>query len=223
MSAPRSDALVVFGITGDLAYKKILPALYAMARRGRLDVPVLGVARSSWNVERLRERARDSIAHQDGRVDEAAFGRLVERLLYLDADYNDPATYADIRKAIGSAAHPLYYLAIPPSVFPTVVDGLERSGAARGARVVVEKPFGRDLASARALNVTLRAAFDEADIFRIDHYLGKGSVQNLALFRFANSSRTESLTVDAGGSMARKPTTCMRWFCTTSRRAPTSS
>jgi glucose-6-phosphate 1-dehydrogenase len=186
MSVPRSDALVVFGITGDLAHKKIFPALYAMARRGHLEVPVVCVARSSWNLDQLRARARDSIARH-GTVDEAAFARLSQRLRYVDADYNDVATYTAIRNALGDATRPLYYLAIPPSVFPTVIEGLERAGAARDARVVVEKPFGRDLASARELNATIHRAFDESRVFRIDHYLGKEPVLNLLFFRFANT------------------------------------
>jgi glucose-6-phosphate 1-dehydrogenase len=177
---------VFFGATGDLAHKKIFPALQAMARRGALEVPVIGVAKSGWTLEQLRARARDSIAHH-GDVDEAAFAKLVARLQYIDADYHAPATYDAIRKALGSAAHPLHYLAIPPSAFPTVVEGLGRSGSAKDARVVLEKPFGRDLPSAQALNKTLRAVFDEANVFRIDHYLGKEPVQNIALFRFANT------------------------------------
>ena len=186
MTPAHSDALVFFGATGDLAYKKILPALHEMARRGALDMPVIGVARSGWTMEQLRERARDSIAHH-GAVDEAAFGRLVQRLRYIDADYREAGTFRAIREALGSAAHPLHYLAIPPGAFPVVVEGLGRSGCAQDGRVVLEKPFGRDLASAQALNATLRAEFDEASVFRIDHYLGKEPVQNLALFRFANT------------------------------------
>ena len=186
MSEPRSDAFVFFGATGDLAAKKIFPALHAMARRGRLDMPVVGVARGGWTLERLKARARESIAEHGG-VDEVAIARLETRLRFVGGDYEDPGTYDALRKALGDAARPVHYLAIPPSVFPTVVDGLARSGCARGARVVLEKPFGRDLASARALNATLHRAFDESAIFRIDHYLGKEPVQNLLLFRFANT------------------------------------
>jgi glucose-6-phosphate 1-dehydrogenase len=182
----RSDALVFFGATGDLAYKKIFPALQAMACRGHLDVPVVGVAKSGWTLDQLRTRARDSVTEHGG-LDPQAFAKLDSRLGYVDGDYRDPATYAALRTALGDARRPAHYLAIPPSMFSTVVEGLERSGAARDARVILEKPFGRDLESARALNATLLAAFDEADIFRIDHYLGKGPVQNLALFRFANT------------------------------------
>ncbi len=187
MSVPRSDALVFFGATGDLAYKKIFPALHAMARRGHLDVPVIGVARSGWTVEQLRARARDSIAQHGGGVDETAFATLAARLRYVDGDYHDPSTYAALRQALGDAKRPAYYLAIPPSAFATAVEGLGRADCARDARLIIEKPFGRDLPSAQALNATLHGVFDESAIFRIDHYLGKESVQNLLLFRFANT------------------------------------
>jgi glucose-6-phosphate 1-dehydrogenase len=186
MTSTPSDALVFFGATGDLAYKKIFPALQAMARRGHLEVPVIGVAKSGWNLDQMRARARDSVT-QHGGLDPEAFAKLQSRLRYVDGDYRDPSTYAALRTALGDARRPAHYLAIPPSVFGIVVEGLERSGAARDARVIIEKPFGRDLESARALNATLHATFDEADIFRIDHYLGKGPVQNLAIFRFANT------------------------------------
>ncbi len=186
MTLPHSDALVFFGATGDLAHKKIFPALYAMARRGALEMPVIGVAKAGWTLEQLRARARDSIA-EHGELDEAAFAKLVGRLQYIDADYNEPGTYDAIREALGTAAHPLHYLAIPPDMFPVVVSGLGRAGCAKGARVVLEKPFGRDLPSAEALNRTLHEVFEEADVFRIDHYLGKEPVQNIALFRFANT------------------------------------
>lgn len=186
MTPPRSDALVFFGVTGDLAYKKIFPALHAMARRGQLDVPVIGVARSGWTVEQLRARARESVEKYGG-LDSAAFEVLASRLSYVDGDYRDEATYAQLRAALGSSRHPLYYLAIPPAMFETVASRLGRSSCARGARIVVEKPFGRDLESARALNAALHQVFDEASIFRIDHFLGKEPVQNLLVFRFANS------------------------------------
>jgi glucose-6-phosphate 1-dehydrogenase len=186
MTAPRSDALVFFGATGDLAYKKIFPALQSMARRGHLDVPVICVAKSGWTLDQLQARARDSVT-QHGGLDPAAFANLASRLRYVDGDYHDPSTYTALRTALGDARRPAHYLAIPPSVFPTVIEGLQRSCAARDARVIIEKPFGRDLNSARSLNSTLHAAFDEADVFRIDHYLGKGPVQNLAVFRFANT------------------------------------
>jgi glucose-6-phosphate 1-dehydrogenase len=186
MSPPRSDALVFFGATGDLAHKQIFPALYAMAQRGQLEVPVIGVAKAGWTLEQLRARARESIAHH-GALDEAVFKKLVDRLRYIDADYKQPATYTALREALGAAERPVHYLAIPPSMFPTVVEGLGSSSCARGARVVLEKPFGRDLASAQELNRTLHKVFDEASVFRIDHYLGKEPVQNLVLFRFANT------------------------------------
>jgi glucose-6-phosphate 1-dehydrogenase len=182
----HSDALVFFGATGDLAYKQIFPALQSMIRHGHLDVPVIGVAKSGWTVEDLRRRARGSLAEHGG-VDEAAFAALVSRLRYIDGDYSDPATFDALRRELGEAARPLHYLAIPPSLFDTVVRQLHRSSSARGARVVVEKPFGRDLASARSLNWTLRRVFPERAIFRIDHYLGKEPVENLTYFRFANS------------------------------------
>jgi glucose-6-phosphate 1-dehydrogenase len=188
MSSNRSDALVFFGATGDLAYKKIFPALYAMARRGTLDFPIIGVARSDWTLEQLRDRARDSVRGGDGEdVDEAALAKLIELLRFAHGDYRDPSTYVSIRETLGDAARPAHYLAIPPSMFSTVVEGLEQAGCVRGARVIVEKPFGRDLPSARALNETLRSSFDESSIFRIDHYLGKEPVQNFFVFRFANT------------------------------------
>lgn len=183
---PQSDALVFFGATGDLAYKQIFPALHAMFRRGTLSLPIIGVAKSGWTLEQLRERARASISEHGG-IDEAAFAQLCDHLQYIDGDYNDPATFTALRQALGGAQHPLHYLAIPPSLFATVGQNLAASGCAAGARIVVEKPFGRDLPSARALNATLHQFFAEQDIFRIDHYLGKEAVQNLVYFRFANS------------------------------------
>jgi glucose-6-phosphate 1-dehydrogenase len=185
MAAPQSDALVFFGASGDLARRQIFPALQALARDGRLDMPVVGVARSPWNDDDLRQHARRSIAEHD-RIDEAAFGRLAARLTYVSGDYSDPGTYERLSGALQGANHPLHYLAIPPSAFTTVVEALAKHGCTRGARVVVEKPFGRDLRSARALNHALHAAFAEDAIFRIDHYLGKEPVQNLLYFRFAN-------------------------------------
>lgn len=186
MNAQKSDALVFFGATGDLAYKKIFPALQSMARRGHLDVPVIGVAKAGWNLDKLRERARDSLEKHGG-VDEHAFATLCDRMRYVDGDYQDAETFKRLRTALGPAKHPAHYLAIPPNLFPVVVDQLGKSGCAQGARVIVEKPFGRDLASAQKLNQTLLSNFDEASIFRIDHYLGKDPVQNLLFFRFANS------------------------------------
>jgi len=186
MAMDHSDALVFFGITGDLANKQIFPALQAMIRRGHFDLPIVGVARSSLSDAEIRARARDSL-EQHGGVDEAAFAKLIARLRYVSGDYGDPATYERLRAALGDSERPLHYLAIPPSYFAPVVNGLAASGCARNARVVLEKPFGRDLASAQDLNQTLHAFFPESSIFRIDHYLGKEPVQNLLYFRFANS------------------------------------
>jgi glucose-6-phosphate 1-dehydrogenase len=186
MSDYYSDALVFFGATGDLAYKKIFPSLQAMARRGHLKVPVIGVAKAGWRLDQLKARARDSVEKHGG-LDAEAFAQLCTLLRYVDGDYQDPATFAALRKELGPTQHPAHYLAIPPMLFGTVVENLGKSGCAQGARVIVEKPFGRDLASARALNQILLGNFDEAAIFRIDHYLGKNPVQNLLFFRFANS------------------------------------
>src|SRR5262245_14736343 len=185
MTVPRSDAMVFFGITGDLAYKKIFPALQAMAKRGRLDVPIVGVARAGWNLEQLKARARDSLEKHGG-VDEAAFSRLCSLTRYVDGDYQDKATFAKLRQVLGNAQRPLHYLAIPPSLFGTVAEALAGSGCSANARVVIEKPFGRDLRSAQELNRTLHKHFPELSIFRIDHYLGKEPVLNLLYLRFAN-------------------------------------
>jgi len=186
--APPSDALVFFGASGDLAHKKIFPALYDMTKNGSLTVPVIGVASSSWTLEDLRKRARDSVEEFGGGIDdEAAFKKLSALLKYIDGDYRDDKTFTALRDALDGAQRPAHYLAIPPSLFPTVVEGLGTSGCARDARVIVEKPFGRDLASAQALNRVLHSVFPEPMIFRIDHYLGKEPVQNLLYFRFANS------------------------------------
>jgi glucose-6-phosphate 1-dehydrogenase len=184
---PRSDALVFFGATGDLAYKKIFPALQSLARRGRLEFPVVGVARSGWSREKLVERARASVAEFGGGVDPVAFAHLAERLLYVEIDYNDPGAFGRLRAALNGAQHPTHYLAVPPTVFPSVVSRLHETSCTRGARVIVEKPFGRDLASARQLNETLHEFFPEENVFRIDHYLGKEAVQNILYFRFANA------------------------------------
>jgi len=186
MSELHSDALVLFGATGDLAYEQIFPALLAMARRGHLEIPVVGVAMPDWTVEQLRARARESIAVHGG-VDAGAFDRLAARLSYVAGNYQDPATFSRLRVALGTADRPLCYLAIPPSLFGTVASGLARSGSAAQARVIVEKPFGRDLASAKALNTTLHESFPESAVYRIDHFLGKEAVQNLLYFRFANA------------------------------------
>ena len=186
MTATRTDALVFFGITGDLAYKKIFPALQAMMRRGHLDIPVIGVARRPQTPEQLKVRVHDSLAEHGG-VDADAFAKLIGLLTYVSGDYGDPATYDALRTALGAAKHPLHYLAIPPSLFATAIEGLAKSGCADGARVVVEKPFGHDLTSAQELNKVLLSAFPETAIFRLDHYLGKESVQNILYFRFANA------------------------------------
>jgi glucose-6-phosphate 1-dehydrogenase len=187
MRGEASDALVFYGATGDLAYKKIFPALYAMAARDRLHFPVIGVARSASDRAGLVQRARDSVEHARGHVDEQVFTRLASKLQMVQGDYADDTTYVRLRQALGDARRPAHYLAIPPTSFARVVAGLSRSQCTHGARVIVEKPFGRDLASARELNRTLHASFDEADIFRIDHFLGKEAVQNILVFRFANS------------------------------------
>ncbi len=187
MPGRTADALVVFGVTGDLAHKKIFPALQGLVRHGMLDVPVIGVARGGSGIEGLRERIRDSLEASDDGVDEEAFARLIELVQYVDGDYREPETFAALRKALGSAKHPLHYLALPPSLFAAVAGSLRESGCADGASVVVEKPFGRDLKSALELNDALRRSFDERHVYRIDHYLGKESVQNLLYFRFANS------------------------------------
>ena len=168
MADTHSDALVFFGATGDLAYKKIFPALQAMAKRGDLDVPVIGVAKAGWTLDQLRARAQDSVEKHGG-LDRDAFAKLSGLLRYVDGDYKDPATFAALRQALGGAEHPAHYLAIPPPLFGPVVEQLARSGCAKGSRVVVEKPFGQDLASARDLNRILLGAFVEQDIFRIDH------------------------------------------------------
>jgi glucose-6-phosphate 1-dehydrogenase len=186
MTTYHSDALVFFGATGDLAYKKIFPALQGMVKRGHLNVPVIGVAKAGWNLDQLRARAHDSLEKHGG-VDPGAFEKLSNLLRYVDGDYQDPATFTALRKELGNAHHPAYYLAIPPALFETVVEQLAKSNCSKGARVIVEKPFGHDLASARELNKVLLGMFDEADIFRIDHYLGKQPVSNMLVFRFANT------------------------------------
>jgi len=185
-SDARSDALVFFGATGDLAYKKIFPALQAMVKRGHLAVPVIGVAKAGWNLDQLKARARDSLEKHGG-LDPAAFATLSGLLRYVDGDYKDPATFQAIRKELGSARRPAHYLAIPPMLFELVVEQLAKADLIRDARVIVEKPFGHDLASAQELNRILLGAFDESSIFRIDHYLGKRPVHNMLFFRFANA------------------------------------
>lgn len=186
MSQTVSDALVFFGATGDLAYKKIFPALQRLAKRGELNMPVIGVAKSGWNLEQMKQRAKASV-EQYGGLDPEGFAKLLEVLHYIDGDYVDPATFQQLRKELGNAQHPIHYLAIPPSLFGEVVKQLKAADCTRGARVVVEKPFARDLASAKKLSQTLHGVFNEPAIFRIDHYLGKNAVQNVVFFRFANS------------------------------------
>ncbi len=182
----NSDALVFFGATGDLAYKKIFPALHAMVKRGHLNVPVIGVAKSGWSLDQLKARARDSIEKHGG-VDPPAFDRLCGLLRYVDGDYRDPATFQAIRKQLGSAERPAHYLAIPPTLFGLVVEQLAKADCTNGARVIIEKPFGRDLTSAQDLNRILLGTFVEKAIFRIDHYLGKRPVHNMLFFRFGNA------------------------------------
>ncbi len=186
MSETTSDALVFFGATGDLAHKKIFPALQQLAKRNQLNMPVIGVAKSGWTLDQLKKRAQDSVEHYGG-LDPEAFAKLYSALKYIDGDYSDAATFHALRQQLGAAKHPLHYLAIPPDLFGEVVKQLKTSGCSEGARVVVEKPFGHDLQSARQLNKTLHTAFEEQSIFRIDHYLGKNAVQNILFFRFANT------------------------------------
>ena len=185
MGDTHSDALVFFGATGDLAYKKIFPALQAMAKRGDLNVPVIGVAKAGWTLDQLRARAQESVEKYGG-LDQAAFDKLVGLLRYVDGDYKDSSTFVALRQALGSAQQPAHYLAIPPPLFGPVVEQLAQSGCAKGSRVVVEKPFGHDLQSARDLNRILLGTFVEKDVFRIDHYLGKRPVHNMLFARFTN-------------------------------------
>jgi glucose-6-phosphate 1-dehydrogenase len=187
MIAERSDTLVLFGATGDLARKKILPALYRMVERGTLKEPVIGVALEQWSVQQMIDRAHEAVTAAVGAVDEGVFAAFASLLRYSGGDYREQATFERLRETLGDAHRPLYYLAVPPSMFEPVVQGLEQSGGVAGARLMVEKPFGRDLQSARWLNRVLHIVFDEDSIFRIDHYLGKEAIQNLLYFRFANS------------------------------------
>ncbi|MDA8312031.1 MAG: glucose-6-phosphate dehydrogenase [Actinomycetota bacterium] len=183
-----ADAFVFFGATGDLAHKMIFPALYEMVKRRTLSVPVIGIASSGWDLAQLRDRARDSVARTLTGVDDTgALDRLLSLLRYVDGDYGDPRTFDQLHQQLGTARHPAHYLAVPPSLFATVVQGLQAAGLTDGARVIVEKPFGRDLASAKALDEALASAFPESAIFRIDHFLGKEEIMNLLYFRFANS------------------------------------
>lgn len=183
-----ADAFVFFGATGDLAHKMIFPALYQMVRQGTLDVPVIGVASSGWGVDQLRDRARESVGHAGGGVeDPRALDRLLSLLDYVDGDYTKPATFEALRRVLKGSRCPVHYLAVPPSLFATVIEGLRGAGLTEGGRIVVEKPFGRDLESARKLNAVVRSAFPESAVFRIDHFLGKEEIMNLLYFRFANS------------------------------------
>jgi glucose-6-phosphate 1-dehydrogenase len=187
MKANHSDALVVYGVTGDLAHKMIIPALYAMTKRGALNFPVIGVAFPKWSTAQLHRRVADSLKHAGGIDNQRAFRQLLSRLKYVSGDYNDPATFRAIHGALGKAKRPAHYLAIPPALFETVIKGLGTAGLAANARVIVEKPFGRDLASARHLNHVASSVFPEDSIFRIDHFLGKEAIMNILYFRFANS------------------------------------
>jgi len=187
MKRSRSDALVVFGVTGDLAHKKIFPALYALAKKGELEVPVIGVAFPRWSLARLHRRVTESIRRSGGIDDKRALDHLLSRLTYVSGDYKDPKTFTEIKESLGPAKRPAHYLAIPPSLFETVIKGLGAAKLAEHARVIVEKPFGRDLASARELNRVARSVFPEDSIFRIDHFLGKEAIMNILYFRFANS------------------------------------
>ena len=187
MSPSQSDALVVFGVTGDLAHKMILPSLYQMVRRGHLTTPVIGVALDDWTIDQLADRARDAIVRKFGAIEEDAFARLTALLGYVSGDYQSADTFERLRTQLGTARQPLYYLAIPPSLFGTVIKALDVAGIAQGGRLMVEKPFGHDFASAKALNGVLHTVFEEEAVFRIDHFLGKEAVQNLIYFRFANA------------------------------------
>jgi len=187
MSHSHSDALVIFGVTGDLAHKAIFPALYALVKSGALRVPIVGVASPKWTLEQLRGRMEDSIEQSGGIDDQSAMRRLDSLISYVSGDYKDSTTFAAIKQALGGAERPAHYLAIPPALFETVINGLKAAGLTDNARVIVEKPFGRDLASSRALNSVARAAFPEDSIFRIDHYLGKEAIMNILYFRFANA------------------------------------
>ncbi|HZA87220.1 MAG TPA: glucose-6-phosphate dehydrogenase, partial [Acidimicrobiales bacterium] len=184
---PRSDALVLFGATGDLAHKKIFPAVYEMERAGHCGIPVIGVASREWDDDALRDHARDAIGAK-GEIDERAWKELAGRLTYVSGDYREQSTFEQLAEKLRGLERPLFYLAIPPAMFDDVVEGLARVGlAGEGSRVVVEKPFGRDQASAAELNDVLHKVFPEQAIFRIDHFLGKESVEDLMVFRFANS------------------------------------
>lgn len=186
MATVLSDALVFFGATGDLAYKQIFPSLQRLAKRDKLNIPVIGVAKSGWNLDQFKAHAKKSLEEHGG-VDPEGFAKLMSHLRYVDGDYADASTFQQVRQELGTAKHPIHYLAIPPSLFAEVMEQLKTAGCADGARVIIEKPFGRDLESAIALNHTVNMAFEEQNVFRIDHYLGKNAVQNILYFRFANA------------------------------------
>jgi glucose-6-phosphate 1-dehydrogenase len=186
MTSTPADALVFFGATGDLAYKKIFPALHGMARRGHLDMPIIAVAKSGWTLDELRARAAESVERHGG-LDRDAFGHLMRSFTYIDGDYTDAGTFNRLRSALGTSARPVHYLAVPPSAFGLVFDQIGHAACARAGRVVIEKPFGHDLGTARALNRTVHEIFEEQNVFRIDHYLGKNAVENLLFFRFGNT------------------------------------
>jgi glucose-6-phosphate 1-dehydrogenase len=187
MTEAKSDALVFFGATGDLAFKKIFPALQRMVKSGKLDVPVIGVAREGWSLERLQARAKDSVEKNGGGLDPIAFPKLMQLLRYVEGEYTTPKTFQSLRQTLNSAEHPIHYMAVPPDLFETVIKELHHSGGDRQARLILEKPFGHNYASAQHLTQVVHRYFNEPQVFRIDHYLGKDAVQNLVYFRFANA------------------------------------
>ncbi len=235
MIAAHSDALVLFGVTGDLAHKMIFPALYALAKRDALNVPVIGVAAPKWGLADLHNRVKDSITRSGGIDDEPALDHLMSLLGYVSGDYNDRGTFSAIKTALGDAKRPAHYLAIPPSLFETVIKGLGAAKLAENARVIVEKPFGRDLASARELNGVARSVFPEDSIFRIDHFLGKEAIMNILYFRFANTflepiwnrnyvasvqvTLSENFGVEDRARSMSPPVVCATWSRTTSSRS----
>jgi len=187
MTGAKSDALVFFGATGDLAFKKIFPAMQSMVKSGVLDVPVIGVAREGWNLERLQARAKDSVEQHGGGTDPVAFPKLMQLMQYVEGEYTTPKTFASLRQQLGNSEHPIHYMAVPPDLFETVINQLHQSGCDKGARLILEKPFGHNYASAKHLNQVVHRYLSESDVFRIDHYLGKDAVQNLVFFRFSNA------------------------------------
>ena len=190
MAQVTSDALVFYGATGDLAFKKIFPALFLMVKRGHLEAPIIGVARGDYDLEKLQLRAKESIQRY-GNFEEETFSKFLKLLAFVGGDYTDPNTFHRVREALGNAQNPTHYLAIPPVLFPAIIAQLDQSGCAKGARIIVEKPFGTDYNSAKALNKLLLSKFSESSVYRIDHYLGKETVMNLLALRFANSIFTK--------------------------------